>query len=93
MLPANYSDFPVGLSHLNGDLVFDRSRLLFENITAESGGGQLTLNGSVTYGEEGPVRYEIYAQDAAGAHPLSGGNELADGRDAAADGDDASARC
>jgi translocation and assembly module TamB len=59
---ANYSDFPVGLSHLNGDLVFDRSRLLFENVTADSGGGQLTLNGSVTYGEEGPTRYEIYAR-------------------------------
>ena len=59
---ANYSDFPVGLSHLTGDLVFDRSRLLFENVTADSGGGQLTLNGSVTYGEEGPVRYEIYAR-------------------------------
>ncbi len=59
---ANYSDFPVGLSHLNGDLVFDRSRLLFENVTADSGGGQLTLNGSVTYGDEGPVRYEIYAR-------------------------------
>ena len=56
---ANYSDFPVGLSHFNGDLVFDRSRLLFENVTADSGGGQLTLNGSVTYGEEGPMRYEI----------------------------------
>jgi len=59
---ANYSDFPVGLSHLNGDLVFDRSRLLFENVTADSGGGQLTLNGSVTYGDEGPIRYEIYAR-------------------------------
>jgi translocation and assembly module TamB len=56
---ATYSDFPVGLSHLNGDLVFDASRLLFENVTANSGGGQLTLTGSVTYGEEGPVRYEI----------------------------------
>ncbi len=56
---ANYSDFPVGLSHLNGDLVFDASRLIFENVTADSGGGQLTLTGSVTYGEEGPVRYEI----------------------------------
>ncbi|MGC1796967.1 MAG: translocation/assembly module TamB domain-containing protein, partial [Candidatus Acidiferrales bacterium] len=56
---ANYSDFPVGLSHLNGDLVFDTSRLLFENVTADSGGGQLTLTGSVTYGEVGPVRYDI----------------------------------
>jgi translocation and assembly module TamB len=56
---ASYSDFPVGLSHFNGDLVFDRSRLLLERVTAESGGGQLTLGGNVTYGEEGPVRYEI----------------------------------
>ena len=35
--------------------------MLFENMTADSGGGQLTLGGSVTYGEEGPVRYEITA--------------------------------
>jgi translocation and assembly module TamB len=56
---ANYSDFPVGLSHLNGDLVFDRNRLLLESVTAESGGGTLNLGGSVTYGEEGPARYEI----------------------------------
>jgi translocation and assembly module TamB len=56
---ANYSDFPVGLSHLNGDLVFDRSRLILEDVKAESGGGELTLGGSVTYGEEGPIRYQI----------------------------------
>ena len=58
---ANYSDFPVGLSHLNGDLVFDRSRLLIESVTAEAGGGVLTLGGSVTYGEDGPIRYEVTA--------------------------------
>ena len=55
---AHYADFPVGLSHVNGDLVFDRSRLLFDRVTAQSGGGELTLNGSVTYGEGDP-RYEI----------------------------------
>ncbi len=58
---VNYSDFPVGLSHLNGDLVFDRSRLLLESVTAEAGGGVLTLGGSVTYGEDGPIRYEVTA--------------------------------
>jgi translocation and assembly module TamB len=58
---VNYSDFPVGLSHLNGDLVFDRSRLLLESVTAEAGGGVLTLAGSVTYGEDGPIRYEVTA--------------------------------
>jgi translocation and assembly module TamB len=61
---ANYSDFPVGLSHLNGDLVFDTNRLLFENVTAASGGGILALSGSVTYGEEGAVRFEITTKTA-----------------------------
>lgn len=57
---ANYEEFPVGLSHLTGEFAFDRSRLLFEHVTAESGGGQLTLSGNVTYGE-GPLRFEISA--------------------------------
>jgi translocation and assembly module TamB len=55
---AHYADFPAGLSHVNGDLVFDRSRLLFDHVTAQSGGGELMLNGSVAYGEGDP-RYEI----------------------------------
>jgi translocation and assembly module TamB len=58
---AHYSDFPVGLSHVNGDLVFDQSRLLFDRVTAESGGGILTLSGSLNYGE-GPIRYEVNAE-------------------------------
>ena len=57
---AEYADFPVGLSNVNGDFVFDRSRLLFDKVTADSGGGHLTLNGSVTYGE-GPMRYDVTA--------------------------------
>jgi translocation and assembly module TamB len=58
---AMYADAPIGLSNVKGEIVFDSSRLIFENITADSGGGQLTLGGSLTYGEEGPVRYEITA--------------------------------
>lgn len=57
---ATYADFPVGLSKVNGDFVFDKSRLLFDRVTAEAGGGQLTLSGSVTYGE-GPLRYQVTA--------------------------------
>jgi translocation and assembly module TamB len=57
---AHYAEFPVGLNNVNGDFVFDQSRLLFDKVTADSGGGHLTLNGSVTYGE-GPVRYEVTA--------------------------------
>ena len=55
---ATYSDFPVGLSHVNGDLVFDSNRMIFDRITAQAGGGQLLLNGAVNYGE-GPLRYEL----------------------------------
>jgi translocation and assembly module TamB len=58
---ASYADFPVGLSNLNGDFVFDTSRLLFDNVSADSGGGHLTLNGNVNYGD-GPFRYEINAK-------------------------------
>ncbi|MGD0403559.1 MAG: translocation/assembly module TamB domain-containing protein [Candidatus Acidiferrales bacterium] len=58
---AHYSDFPVGLSHVNGDLVFDQNRLLFDRVTAQSGGGTLTLSGSLNYAER-PMRYEINAE-------------------------------
>src|ERR1700751_4032847 len=57
---ATYSDFPIGLSHVSGDLVFDRSRIVFHSMTAQAGGGQLQLNGAVNYGE-GRLRYELTA--------------------------------
>jgi translocation and assembly module TamB len=57
---ANYADFPVGLSKVNGNFVFNRSQLLFDRVTAQAGGGQMSLSGSVTYGE-GPLRYEVTA--------------------------------
>jgi translocation and assembly module TamB len=57
---ATYADFPVGLSKLNGNIVFNRSQLLFDRMTAEAGGGRMSLSGSVTYGE-GPLRYEVTA--------------------------------
>jgi translocation and assembly module TamB len=57
---ASYADFPVSLSRVNGDFVFDQSRFLFDRITAQSGGGQLTLSGNVVYGD-GPLRYEVNA--------------------------------
>jgi translocation and assembly module TamB len=57
---AHYADFPAGLSKMNGDLVFDQSRLIFDKITAESGGGQLALSGNIGYGD-GPMRYQVTA--------------------------------
>jgi translocation and assembly module TamB len=58
---ANYGDFPAGLSKLSGYFLFDRNRLLFENVTAEAGGGQLVLSGTTTFGD-GPLRYDFTIQ-------------------------------
>ncbi len=58
---ASYGDFPASVSQLTGDFLFDRSRLLFENVTAAAGGGTLVLSGSMSYGE-GPLHYEVAAQ-------------------------------
>jgi translocation and assembly module TamB len=55
---ARVTDFPAGLSGVRGDLIFDATRLYFENVTAESGGGTLHLAGSVNYAES-PLRYDI----------------------------------
>jgi translocation and assembly module TamB len=42
-------EFPNGLSKMNGTLQFDQDRLDVKDLTAVSGGGQLTLGGFVTY--------------------------------------------
>ena len=55
---ARAADFPTGLSAVQGDLIFDATRLHFENLSAESGGGTLYLAGSVNYSEK-PLRYNI----------------------------------
>jgi len=60
---ATYGDFPLGLSNVSGDFVFDKSRLSFDRVTAEAGGGQLVLTGGVNYGE-GPVSYQVTATTA-----------------------------
>jgi translocation and assembly module TamB len=52
------ADFPTGLSAIKGDVVFDATRLYFENMSAESGGGTLHLSGSVNYAES-PLRYDV----------------------------------
>ncbi|HEY8714864.1 MAG TPA: translocation/assembly module TamB domain-containing protein, partial [Candidatus Acidoferrum sp.] len=52
------ADFPTGLSAVKGDLIFDTTRLFFNQVTAQVGGGTLQLSGSVNYGE-GPLRYDL----------------------------------
>ena len=82
---ATYAEFPVGLSKVNGDMLFDKNRLVFDRVTAESGGGQMVLSGSLNYGE-GPLHYEVSANTASvpiryppGMSWLAGGNVLLSG--------------
>jgi translocation and assembly module TamB len=56
-----YGDFPAGLSNMAGDFNFDATRMVFENVVAESGGGHLTIGGTLTYGE-GPLSYTLNAR-------------------------------
>ena len=53
-----YGDFPAGLSQTNGDFVFDTSRVVFNNVTAQAGGGQVRLDGSATY-SGAALRYDL----------------------------------
>ena len=55
------SDFPTGLSAMKGDFTFNDTRLLFNNLTAEAGGGTLHVSGSLNYAER-PLRYDITAK-------------------------------
>jgi translocation and assembly module TamB len=55
---ARATDFPTGLSNIKGDLIFDASRAFFQGVTAEVGGGVLTLTGSVSYADP-PIRYDV----------------------------------
>jgi translocation and assembly module TamB len=53
-----YGDFPAGLSNVAGDFNFDASRMVFDSVVAETGGGHLTMGGTVTYGN-GPLNYVV----------------------------------
>ena len=56
-----YGDFPAGLSNVAGDFNFDANRMVFDNVVAETGGGRLTIGGTVAYGE-GPLNYVLNAR-------------------------------
>jgi translocation and assembly module TamB len=44
-----YGDFPNGINHLTGSLVFDQGRLTATNLHATSGGGSLDFGGYIAY--------------------------------------------
>jgi len=47
----SYIDLPNGLSNINGTLVFNENRLRVRSLTAQTGGGTLTLGGSIYYSQ------------------------------------------
>ena len=47
----SYTDLPNGLSNINGTLVFNENRLRVQSLTAQTGGGTLTLGGSINYSQ------------------------------------------
>lgn len=55
------SNFPAALTAVNGTLTFDRNRATIEKLTAQTGGGELSMDGFVTFGNGGPLIYRLGA--------------------------------
>lgn len=55
-----YDDIPIGLSAVNGDLIFSSDHLSLSNVKAEAGGGRLVLSGTVNFASpSGRLGYDI----------------------------------
>ncbi|HSU58334.1 MAG TPA: translocation/assembly module TamB domain-containing protein [Bryobacteraceae bacterium] len=55
------ANLPNGLSDVNGRIAFNRDRATIQNLTARTGGGELTFGGFVSFGEAGPLVYHVQA--------------------------------
>ena len=73
-------DVPTGLDKVNGRVLFDRRRATIENrLTAQSGGGDLSLSGFIEFGEaETFYRLQAYASGVRIRYP-EGLSTVADG--------------
>ena len=55
------ADFPNGLNQINGAVLFEGSRATIQDVTAETGGGKVTLAGFVSIaGERAGVSHRRY---------------------------------
>ncbi len=52
-------DFSNGLARANGVIRFDRNRATIQKLTAQTGGGSLSVLGFVTFGGGGPLVYRL----------------------------------
>jgi translocation and assembly module TamB len=55
------TDFSNGIDHANGVVRFDRNRATIQNLSAQSGGGTLSLTGFVGFGSGAPLLYHLDA--------------------------------
>lgn len=53
-------DLPNGVDNVNGSVIFDRNRATIETLTAETGGGTLSLSGFLGFGT--PLLYRLQAE-------------------------------
>lgn len=56
-----FKDFPNGLEQASGSILFDRNRATIEQLSAQTGGGELALTGFVAFGGEELV-YRLQAE-------------------------------
>ncbi|MDX1980151.1 MAG: translocation/assembly module TamB domain-containing protein [Bryobacteraceae bacterium] len=55
-----HRDFTNGIDKANGLVTFDRNRALLQNLTAQTGGGDLKMSGFVTFGTaDTPMSYRL----------------------------------
>lgn len=54
-------DFPIAFDRINGALRFSGNQLQIEQLTAETGGGRLSVGGSAAYSRDGGVTVDLTA--------------------------------
>jgi translocation and assembly module TamB len=57
-----FANVPNGLSDIDGTVVFNRNRATIQKMTAHSGGGDISVAGSLNFGEGTPLVYHLEAQ-------------------------------
>jgi len=56
-----FADLTNGLSDVDGTVVFNRNRATIQKMTAHSGGGDISVEGSLNFGEGSPLVYHLEA--------------------------------
>ena len=57
-----FGDLPNGIDNANGSVLFDRNRATIEKLTAETGGGTISLTGTLEFGKTLVYRLQATAQ-------------------------------